>query len=152
MERVQALGAPPIVGLSVLSCFDGIGCVAQALQQAGVPVARYEAVDNDAEDAGIAAMAEHMNPATERFAGISRSLPQDINRITEAHIAALGRIDLIIGGPPCKDLSRARLQRDFRGRKGKPGEGFRGKTGYLFPLFVKVVGWVRKHNARLRSQ
>ena len=74
VERVQALGAPPIVGLSVLSCFDGIGCVAQALQQAGVPVARYEAVDNDAEDAGVAAMAEHMNPATERFAGISLSL------------------------------------------------------------------------------
>ena len=144
--RVTSLGLPHIIGINVLSCFDGIGCIAAALQRCGIPVARYEACDTDSDDKQVHKIASHMNPATPAFAGISRTLPQDIDKITEQHIIDLGPLHLLAGGPPCKDLSKARMLPDRQGRKGKPGPGFRGPTGRLFLKFIEVVKWFRKHN------
>ena len=42
-DRVRKVGAGARVGIVVLSLFDGIACVAQALQQLNIPVAAYEA-------------------------------------------------------------------------------------------------------------
>ena len=144
--RVSSILQSDIIGINVLSFFDGIGCMAQGLQRAGIPVARYEGVDNDADGMGCDKIAAHLNPRTNTFAGISRMLPQDINEITEQHIIDSGPWHLVTGGPPCKDLSKARMLPDMYGNPGKPGPGFKGPTGYLFPVFVRVVKWVLKHN------
>ena len=137
------------IGLVVLSLFDGISCVAQALQQLNIPVAVYEAIDSDSDDMQAPRIADYLNPPSAIFAGISRSLPNDVDKITEDHIIALvkkyGAIHLVAGGSPCKDLSKARMLPDRYGNPGKPGPGFDGPTGYLFKVKAKIIGWVMKH-------
>lgn len=58
----------------------------------------------------------------------------DVTKITEQDIAALGRIDLIVFGSPCQDLSVAGK------RKGLAGE----RSG-LFHTAIDIVEWARKH-------
>ena len=58
----------------------------------------------------------------------------DITRITEADIAALGLVDLVVFGSPCQDLSVA----------GKR-KGLYGARSGLFFTAMRIVGWLRKH-------
>ena len=58
----------------------------------------------------------------------------DITRITEADIAALGLVDLVVFGSPCQDLSVA----------GKR-KGLDGARSGLFFTAMRIVGWLRKH-------
>lgn len=60
----------------------------------------------------------------------------DITKITEADIARLGRLDLIVFGSPCQDLSVAGK------RKGLDGE----RSGLFFAA-MRIIGWARKHCA-----
>ena len=148
-DRVRKVGAGARVGIVVLSLFDGIACVAQALQQLNIPVAAYEAVDSDSDGMRAPHIADHLNPPSAIFAGISRTLPNNVDDITEDHIIALiakhGAIHLVAGGSPCKDLSKARMLPDRHGNPGRPGPGFDGPTGYLFRVKVKIINWVMKH-------
>lgn len=58
----------------------------------------------------------------------------DVTQITEAQIAALGSIDLVVFGSPCQDLSVAGK------RKGLDGE----RSGLFFAA-MRIVEWARKH-------
>lgn len=58
----------------------------------------------------------------------------DVSRISEAHIAALGHIDLVVFGSPCQDLSKA----------GKR-KGFDGERSSLFFDAIHIMRWARKH-------
>ena len=58
----------------------------------------------------------------------------DVTKITEVDIARLGRIDLIVFGSPCQDLSVAGK------RKGLDGE----RSGLFFTA-LDIIGWARKH-------
>jgi DNA (cytosine-5)-methyltransferase 1 len=58
----------------------------------------------------------------------------DVTQITEQQIAALGRVDVVIFGSPCQDLSVAGK------RKGLDGE----RSGLFFTA-MDIVGWLRKH-------
>ena len=149
-DRVHQAGLDERVGINVLALFDGIGCVAQSLQQVGIPVDRYEAVDNDSDGMGATRIAAYLNPPTPGFAGISRTLPSDVDKITEQHIIDLGPLHLVVGGSPCKDLSKARILPDRQGRRGTPGPGFGGPTGRLFRVKMRIFDWVRKHNKGCR--
>ena len=62
--RVHLAAIGQLVGITAVSLFDGIACLAQALQKARVPVQRYEAVDNDSDGMGAPGIADHLNPAT----------------------------------------------------------------------------------------
>jgi len=63
----------------------------------------------------------------------------DITKITEAQIASLGRIDLIVGGFPCQDLSIAGK------RKGlKNADGSTTRSGLFFDA-MRLVGHARQH-------
>lgn len=149
-HRVKKLQAGARIGLVVLSLFDGIACVAQALQQLHIPVAVYEAVDLDSDGMQAPKIADYLNPPSAIFAGISRTLPNNVDDITEAHIIDLvkkyGAIHLVVGGSPCKDLSKARMLPDRHGNPGKPGPGFDGPTGYLFRKKATIMKWVLKHS------
>jgi hypothetical protein len=145
-SRVEQAGLNPTQGITVLSLFDGIGCVGRALENLNIPVARYEAVDNDDDGMEATRIADHMRKPSAVFAGVSRTLPRDVNKINEQHIIDMGPIHLVAGGSPCKDLSRARMLPDRNGRPGRPGPGFKGKTGCLFPVKVQIIKWVLKHN------
>lgn len=63
----------------------------------------------------------------------------DITKITEADIAALGQIDLVVFGAPCQDLSVAGK------RKGMlDADGNITRSGLFFTA-INIVRWARKH-------
>ena len=145
LGRVQASGVPPVLGITALSFFDGLGGLGLACKLAGIPVSRYVAVENNPTAVEVC---KHANPPTTAFAGVDHGWLSDIEHVTEAAVVALGPIHLVAGGPPCQDFSKARLLRDFAGRlpPTDPRLGLEGRTGRLFRIFIRVVGWVRKHN------
>lgn len=59
----------------------------------------------------------------------------DVTAITEKQIKQLGRIDLVVFGSPCQDLSVA----------GKR-KGFDGERSSLFRDAIRIVRWAVKHN------
>ena len=64
----------------------------------------------------------------------------DVTKITEEDIAALGRIDLVVFGSPCQDLSVAGL------RKGFICESTDTLTrSGLFFVAMRIVAWARQH-------
>ena len=111
-RRVGSIDGVLNPGLRVLSLFDGIGCVAYAMRQLGVPIESYIGCDIDSDTMNTLGVAELFNPKGEGFPGITRIAQANAFAITEEVIKALGRIDLVVGGPPCKDLSKARMQPD----------------------------------------
>ncbi len=102
--------------MRVLSLFDGISCGCLALERAGVPVEIYYASEID------------------KYAlSISNKNYPDIIRIGDVRNVDfrqfIGKVDLIIGGSPCQDLSIAK-----KNRKGLSGE----RSG-LFWRFAEAV-------------
>lgn len=67
----------------------------------------------------------------------------DITKISEADVRALGRIDLVVFGSPCQDLSVAGKRKGF-----VDAEGDTTRSGLFFAA-MRIVGWARKHS-RLR--
>lgn len=101
--------------LTVLSLFDGISCGRVALQRANIPVAKYYASEIDK----YAIQATQKNwPDTIQLGDVknvwARNLP---------------KIDLLIGGSPCQDLSIAKNDR----------EGLKGKRSRLFWHYVRLL-------------
>jgi DNA (cytosine-5)-methyltransferase 1 len=68
----------------------------------------------------------------QRFPGVPNL--GDVTRITDEQIAALGHIDLVVGGSPCQDLSVA-------GRRA----GLAGERSGLFYELVRIFHAARKH-------
>lgn len=146
----------------IISLCDGIGCAAMALQEAEVPTSRYIAVELDAKARSIAS---HANPKTDHFPGVDHSWHNDINDITEKHIAAFPKnsIKAIVGGTECSDFSKKRLlpsteafkaarlkqARDSGGKylpNSVPRQGLNGKKGSTFRTAIKILRWVKKYN------
>ena len=101
--------------MRVLSLFDGISCGHVALDRAGIPVDVYYASEIDKYAIEIT---QKNYPDTIQLG--------DINNIDFTHF--IGKIDLIMGGSPCQDLSIAGK------RKGLAGE----RSG-LFYKFVEAI-------------
>ena len=101
--------------LTVLSLFDGISCGRVALQRANIPVDKYYASEIDK----YAIQVTQKNwPDTIQLGDVknvwARNLP---------------KIDLLIGGSPCQDLSVAK-----NGRKG-----LKGSRSSLFWHYVRIL-------------
>ena len=101
--------------MRVLSLFDGISCGRVALERAGIPVETYYASEVDKYAIKIALK---NYPDTIQLGDVkgvwARNLP---------------KIDLLIGGSPCQDLSIAKA-----GRKGLSGE-----RSSLFWHYVRLL-------------
>ena len=104
--------------LRVLSLFDGISCGQVALERAGIPVEVYYASEIDKYAIQIT---QKNYPETIQLG--------DINNIDFTQF--IGKIDLIMGGSPCQDLSIAGK------RKGLQGE--RSGLFYKFVEAIKVI-------------
>ena len=101
--------------ITVLSLFDGISCGRVALQRANIPVEKYYASEIDK----YAIQVTQKNwPDTIQLGDVknvwARNLP---------------KIDLLIGGSPCQDLSIAKNDR----------EGLKGKRSGLFWHYVRLL-------------
>lgn len=102
-------------GLNVLSLFDGISCGYEALRRANIKIENY--------------FASEIDPAA---IAISKANFPDIiylGDIRNQDEWKLPKIDLIIGGSPCQDLSSANLK----------GKGLNGEMSSLFFEYLKAI-------------
>jgi len=63
----------------------------------------------------------------------------DITKITEGQVRAIGRIDVLVFGSPCQDLSVAGKRKGFTDANGDTT-----RSGLFFAA-MRVIGWARKH-------
>lgn len=105
--------------IKVLSLFDGISCGHVALERAGIPIEVYYASEVDKYAIEIT---QKNYPKTIQLG--------DVNNINFNEFK--GKVDLIIGGSPCQDLSIA----------GKRA-GLKGERSGLFYKFVEAIEVIR---------
>jgi len=111
--------------INVLSLFDGISCGRAALERAGIPVAQYYASEILSDAIKIA----HKNYPDTVDLG-------DITKISDETMDALPKIDLLIGGSPCQDLSVYKFDR---------GEctGLNGEKSGLFYHYLRILKYIK---------
>ena len=101
--------------ITVLSLFDGISCGQVALERAGIPVEVYYASEIDKYAIQVT---QKNYPNTIQLGDVTKI---DFSKF-------IGKIDLLIGGSPCQDLSIA----------GKR-KGLQGERSGLFYKFVEAI-------------
>ena len=112
--------------MNILSLFDGISCGRVALERAGIPVEKYFASEIELQPIQISKM----------------NWPDIIQLgdvlAWDAWIKRLPKIDLLIGGSPCQDISMLGFQRGM-----KEGSGTRSS---LFHTMKSIYFWLLKNN------
>lgn len=105
---------PPADGICLVELFAGLASGLEACLQAGINVKRYVYVDNDpaarmVANSRLAQLHEKFSQQLKLEAMHSSftDWPQDINLIQEAHVAAIGQVDLGISGWECQGFSMA---------------------------------------------
>lgn len=111
--------------INVLSLFDGMACGRIALEKAGFIVKNYYAseIDNPA-----------ISVAIKNYPDIIQL--GDITKIDESVLSALPKIDLVIGGSPCQDISGL----------NKKQNGLSGEKSGLFFHYRRIQKWIEKYN------
>ena len=112
--------------MNVLSLFDGISCGQVALNKAGIKVDKYFASEIN-QDSIQVTMQNY--PNTIQLG--------DVTQITEDVLKELPKIDLLIGGSPCQDLSVA---------SGRVTKGIYDKKSGLFFEYLRIRDWLIKNN------
>lgn len=102
--------------MRVLSLFDGISCGRVALERAGIPVEVYYASEIDKYAISVA---QAMYPDTVQIGDVCKI---DFTQYID-------KIDMIIGGSPCQDLSIAKQNR----------QGLQGERSRLFWEYIKAL-------------
>lgn len=102
--------------MRVLSLFDGISGGRVALERAGIPVETYYASEIDRYAMSVA---QAMYPDTIQIG--------DVCKIDFTQY--IGKVDMIIGGSPCQDLSIAKQNR----------QGLHGERSRLFWEYIKAL-------------
>jgi len=85
--------------MNVLSLFDGMSCGLVALKKAGIKINNYYASEIDKY---AAAVARFNHPEIKHLGDIEK-----------LEVGALGKIDLILAGPPCQGFSCSGSRLDF---------------------------------------
>jgi DNA-cytosine methyltransferase len=114
-------------GFNVLSLFDGISCAREALQRAGIPVSTYYASETDRYAIEISQKNWPEIIQTGNVKNVGKQI------LVSNGFFILPKIDLLIGGSPCQDLSIAK-----KDRKGLDGE----RSG-LFWEYVRILKEVK---------
>lgn len=102
--------------MRVLSLFDGISGGRVALERAGIPVETYYASEIDKYAMSVA---QAMYPDTIQIGDVCKV---DFTQY-------IGKVDMIIGGSPCQDLSIAKQNR----------QGLQGERSRLFWEYIKAL-------------
>ena len=106
--------------MRILSLFDGISCGQLALTRAGIPIEIYYASEIDK----YAMQVTQKNfPKTIQLGDVSKI---DFTKF-------IRKIDMIIGGSPCQDLSIAKANR----------QGLQGQRSGLFYKFVEAIRTIK---------
>ena len=110
--------------MNVLSLFDGISCGQLALQRAGIKIDNYYASEIDLS---CIQLVQNHFPNTIQLG--------DVTKKDESILSSLPKIDLLIGGSPCQNLSRA-----------GNGKGLKGNESKLFFEYVRILNWLKQNN------
>ncbi|MBQ4123131.1 DNA cytosine methyltransferase, partial [bacterium] len=110
--------------MNVLSLFDGISCGQLALERANIKVDNYYASEIN----------QNCIQLTQRHFPNTIQLG-DVCKIDDNVLKTLPKIDLLIGGSPCQNLSRA-----------GNGMGLKGDESKLFYEYVRVLKWIKENN------
>lgn len=105
-----------VVLINVLSLFDGMSCGQIALERAGIKESNYFASEVDKFAMQVA---KENYPNTQQLGDVLKWKQWD-----------LPKIDLLMGGSPCQDLSRI---------KSKDGKGLQGEKSKLFFTFLEAL-------------
>jgi DNA-cytosine methyltransferase len=104
--------------MNILSLFDGISCAKLALEKAGININKYYASEVD------------------KFAiQVSKANHPEIIHLGDVrniNIKTLPKIDILIGGSPCQDLSNA-----------QSGLGLKGEKSRLFYEYIRILEEVK---------
>jgi DNA (cytosine-5)-methyltransferase 3A len=101
--------------MNVLSLFDGMSCGQIALNKAGIGYENYFAAEIKKHAIGLT---QTNYPNTKQIGDVTKIMSAD-----------LPKIDLLIGGSPCQDFSRANSVRD----------GLQGMKSMLFYQYVRLL-------------
>ena len=101
--------------MNVLSLFDGMSCGQIALERVGIKVDNYYASEIDKYAIEI---------ARKNYPNIKH-----IGSVLDVKGSDLPKIDLLIGGSPCQDLSKAKTN----------GKGLDGNSSGLFWEYVRLI-------------
>ena len=110
--------------MNVLSLFDGISCGQLALERANIKVDCYYASEIN----------QNCIQLTQRHFPNTIQLG-DVCKIDNNVLKTLPKIDLLIAGSPCQNLSRA-----------GNGMGLKGDESKLFYEYVRVLKWIKENN------
>lgn len=123
--------------MRVLSLCDGMSCGQIALKKLGVDVENYYASEIDKNAIKVT---QDNFPNTIQLG--------DINNIDENVLQELPKIDLILAGTPCRDLSKSTTNGGSPNFKNihSVGKGVNGKHSSLFFKFVDILKWVKENN------
>lgn len=114
-------------GLTVLSLFDGISGGQLALHNAGIKVAKYYASEIEKQPIWIT---RKNFPNTVHLGDVNNFMQWDIE---------WDKIDLLIGGSPCQNLSAA-----------GNGKGLAGEQSKLFFKYLEILGWLKYINPNVK--
>ncbi len=112
----------------VLSLFDGISCGQVALKNNNIKIKKYYASEIDKNAIEVT---QKNHPNTIQLG--------DVTKITEDTINEIGKVDLLLGGFPCQDLSSA----------GKR-KGLKGARSSLFFYYVDILKLLMKNNPKVQ--
>ena len=115
--------------MNVLSLFDGMSCGQIALDELNIDVKNYYASEINKYAIKVT---QHNYPNTKQIG--------DIKKLTKEKLDKLPKIDLIIGGSPCQNLSPAVISRN------NYNQGLKGEKSSLFYEFVRIFDLVKKKN------
>ena len=101
--------------INVLSLFDGISCGQLALNNLGIHINKYYASEINKDSIQIT----------------MKHFPNTIQlgNVLDIKTNQLDKIDLLIGGSPCQDLSRA----------SQNGKGLKGEKSRLFYEYIRIL-------------
>jgi site-specific DNA-cytosine methylase len=112
--------------MKVLSLFDGMSCGQIALNRAGVPYDKYYASEIDPQAIKVT---QHHFPNTIQMGDVCN-----------VKASALDKIDLLIGGSPCQDLSFG----------SHTSLGLAGDRSGLFWQFIRIYNELKLRNPNLK--
>lgn len=113
--------------MNVLSLFDGISCGQVALERAGIEVENYFACEINKDSIKVT---QHNYPDTVQLG--------DVTNLDDEALKKLPKIDLLIGGSPCQDISRSQVD--------SANKGIFDQRSGLFFEFLRVRDWLIANN------
>lgn len=127
--------------INVLSLCDGMSCGQIALKELGIEVNEYYASEIDKNAIKVT---QDNFPETKQLG--------DIREITDERISEIGKIDLVMCGFPCRDLSICTRQGGSQNwiEMHKKGEGLKGEHSGLYHEFLRIYRRVKEINSDVK--